>query len=172
MPKVQQKRYFLKFFHDIAGGPIKATEIWIYSIITEFEANKLPCFISRAELAKRINESESTAERSLQRLIKAGLIVATRDGRKRHLSTGYPQARDLYQNDTGPRRDLYQNDTQSVQNRPVDLYQNDTLIRSNNNQIYITRSNNQIQSTNYTNVSARARETYRDLVIDENDIPD
>ena len=123
MGKLPPTRYFIKSFTDLLHGKLTAREVLIYGIVAEFEANKTPCFISRAELAQRINESEATAERALQLLISEGYIKASRQGRKRYLSTGYPQ-------------------------KP-DLYQVDTLTRSIN-QINLTRSNNQIKHTKYT----------------------
>lgn len=149
MGKVPLTRYFIKSFTDLLHGKLTAREVLIYGIVAEFEANKTPCFISRAELAKRINESEATAERSLQLLISEGYIKASREGRKRYLSTGYPQKADLYQVDTSQSADLYQVDTQSVSKPGVDLYQVDTLTRSSN-QINLTRSNNQIKDPRYT----------------------
>lgn len=100
MSKVSNNNYFLKFHKSILGGPIRAKEALIYSIIAEFEANKLPCFVSRSELAIRINESEATAERSLQTLIAYGLVKSRRSGRLRYLTTCAPEEVDLYQIDT------------------------------------------------------------------------
>ena len=97
--KIPSQRYFIKSFTDLLKGPITAREALIYGIVAEFEASNSPCFISRQELAKRINESEATAERAVQLLIKEGWLKSYRDGRKRYLSTSYPQA-DLYQIDT------------------------------------------------------------------------
>lgn len=148
MGKVTNSRYFIKSFTDLLQGNLTAREVLIYGIIAEFETNKTPCFISRADLARRINESEATAERSLQLLIAEGYVKAERQGRKRYLSTGYPQKPDLYQVDTGGTNDLYQVDTQSVSKQGVDLYQVDTLTRSIN-QINLTRSNNQIKERKY-----------------------
>jgi DNA-binding transcriptional MocR family regulator len=160
MEKLSSGRYFIKSFTDLLQGKLTAREVLIYGIVAEFEANKTPCFISRAELAKRINESEATAERSLQLLISEGYIKATRQGRKRYLSTGYPQVADLYQVDTGQPSDLYQVDTQSVSKQGANLYQVDTLTRSIN-QINLTRSNNQINNTrsNYINVWDEDKQT-------------
>jgi len=138
MPKVSNQSHFIKSFTYLLTGNLTAREVLIYGIVHQFEANNTSCFISRQELAKRINESEATAERSLQLLIQEGYIVARREGRKRYLSTGYPQKHDLYQVDTNQVADLYQNDTQSVSKQGVDLYQVDTLTRS------ITRSINKI----------------------------
>lgn len=138
MSKVSNRSHFIKSFEHLLTGKLTAREVLIYGIVHQFEANNTPCFISRQDLAKRINESEATAERSLQLLIQEGYIVARREGRKRYLSTGYPQKRDLYQVDTNQVADLYQNDTQSVSKQGVDLYQPDTLTRS------ITRSINKI----------------------------
>ena len=149
MGKLPPTRYFIKSFTDLLHGKLTAREVLIYGIVAEFEANKTPCFISRADLAQRINESEATAERALQLLISEGYIKASRQGRKRYLSTGYPQKPDLYQVDTSQGADLYQVDTQSVSKPGVDLYQVDTLTRSIN-QINLTRSNNQIKHTKYT----------------------
>ena len=160
MRKVPPSRYFIKSFTDLLQGKLTAREVLIYGIVAEFEANKTPCFISRTELAKRINESEATAERSLQLLISEGYIKTFRDGRKRYLSTGYPQVADLYQVDTGQASDLYQVDTQSVSKQASNLYQVDTLTRSIN-QINLTRSNNQINNTrsNYINVWDEDKQT-------------
>lgn len=144
MGKVSPSRYFIKVFTDLLRGNITAREALIYGIIAEFEAKNTPCFMSRAELARRINESEATAERSLQLLIKEGLVRTTRDGRKRYLHTV-----NLYQLDTGQPSDLYQLDTQSVSKDGSDLYQLDTLTRSIN-QINLTRSINQIKHTKYS----------------------
>lgn len=138
MPKVANRSLFIKSFQHLLTGKLTAREVLIYGIVHQFEANNTPCFISRQELAKRINESEATAERSLQLLIQEGYIIARREGRKRYLSTAYPQKSDLYQVDTNQVADLYQNDTQSVSKQGVDLYQPDTLTRS------ITRSINKI----------------------------
>lgn len=149
MGKVPPTRYFIKSFTDLLHGKLTAREVLIYGIVAEFEANETPCFISRAELAKRINESEATAERSLQLLISEGYIKATRNGRKRHLSTGYSQKPNLCQVDTSGKHDLYQIDTGIVSKQGIDLYQVDTLTRSIN-QINLTRSNNQIKDIKYT----------------------
>ena len=130
MDKVPTHRLFIKSFQDLLKGKLTAREVLIYGIIHQFEVNNTPCFISRADLAKRINESEATAERSLKLLIKEGYVKAKRKGRKRYLSTGYPQGT------TSP-LDLYQPDTQSVSKQGGDLYQLDTLTRS-----IITRSTN------------------------------
>jgi predicted transcriptional regulator len=145
MPKVSNQSHFIKSFAHLLTGKLTAREVLIYGIVHQFEANNTPCFISRQELAKRINESEATAERSLQLLIKEGYIVARREGRKRYLSTAYPQKPDLYQVDTNQVADLYQNDTQSVSKQGVDLYQVDTLTRS------ITRSINKTKELDLVN---------------------
>jgi DNA-binding MarR family transcriptional regulator len=137
MPKVANRSHFIKSFEHLLTGKLTAREVLIYGIIYQFEANKTPCFISRQELAKRINESEATAERALQILIQEGYIIVRREGRKRYLSTSYPQKHNLYQLDTNKVPDLYQNDTQSVSKQGSDLYQLDTLTRS------ITRSINE-----------------------------
>ena len=136
MDKVSTPRLFIKSFQDLLTGNLTAREVLIYGIIHQFEVNKTPCFISRADLAKRINESEATAERSLKLLIKEGYITTERRGRKRYLSTGYPQG-------STPSPDLYQVDTQSVSKQGGDLYQVDTLTRS-----IITRSINKIKYSN------------------------
>jgi len=157
MQKIPSQRYFYKIFTDLLHGNLTAREALIYSIVHQFEENKTPCFISRQELAKRINESEATAERSLQLLIKEGYIKAERDGRKRYLSTGYPQDRDLYQVDTSQSPDLYQVDTQSVSKQGGDLYQADTLTRS------ITRSINKTNliRSNNNKINNNTRSNYR-----------
>lgn len=137
MDKVPTHRLFIKSFQDLLKGKLTAREVLIYGIIHQFEVNNTPCFISRADLAKRINESEATAERSLKLLIKEGYVKAERKGRKRYLSTGYPQG-------TTPPLDLYQPDTQSVSKHGGDLYQLDTLTRS-----IITRSTNKTNHIKY-----------------------
>jgi hypothetical protein len=144
MPKVSNTPFFIKSFEHLLTGKLTAREVLIYGIVHQFEINRTPCFISRQELAKRINESEATAERSLQLLIKEGLIRITRQGRKRYLHTV-----NLYQLDTHQHIDLYQKEGQSVSKQGVDLYQLDTLTRS------ITRSikkTNLIKS-NYNNIN-------------------
>jgi predicted transcriptional regulator len=80
-------RYFIKFYNDIMTGEITAREALVYAIVAEFEANGAQCFISRKELGQRINESEHSAERAVQVLLKAGLLISRRDGRTRYLST-------------------------------------------------------------------------------------
>lgn len=169
MGKVPLTRYFIKSFTDLLQGKLTAREVLIYGIVAEFEVNQTPCFISRAELAKRINESEATAERALQLLISEGYIKATKNGRKRYLSTGYPQKPDLYQVDTSQSADLYQVDTQSVSKPGVDLYQVDTLTRS------ITRSNNQINITRSSSINNTLsdRDTfYKTFGFYPDDLPD
>jgi biotin operon repressor len=116
--------------------------------VAEFEANGARCFISRKELGRRINESEHTAERSVQKLIAAGLLIATREGRLRYLSTSltslnpktetfetFETPADLCAGDTDSSNDLCAGDRRSVSNMGVDLCAGDTLTRS------ITRSN-------------------------------
>lgn len=132
MNKIPSSRYFLKSYTDMLQGPITAREVLIYGIVADFEANKAECFISRQELANRINESEATAERAVKLLIQEGWLIARREGRKRYLSTSRPKVRDLYQVDTNDGADLYQNKGQSVSKSMSDLYQVDTLIRSIN----------------------------------------
>ncbi len=141
MSKLAPTRYFYKSFEHLLTGKLTAREVLIIGIIHQFEANATPCFISRAELAKRINESEATAERSLQLLIKEGLVRTTRDGRKRYLHTV-----NLYQPDTGQPSNLYQPDTQSVSKQGSDLYQLDTLTR------LITRSTNKTNITRSSSI--------------------
>lgn len=145
MQKLPVNRHFIKAFEDLLTGNLRSREVVIYGIVAQFEANQTPCFISRAELAKRINESEATAERSVQLLIAEGYLVARRVGRKRYLSTSYPQKPNLYQPDTGCDHDLYQNQGQSVSKQGGDLYQPDTLTRS------ITRSINKTKLTRLKN---------------------
>ena len=128
MGKIPPEGYFYKSFKHLLTGKLTAREVLIFAIIYEFETNTGQCFISRAELAHRINESEATAERSLQVLIKEGYVRSTRDGRKRYLHTV-----DLYQVDTGEAPNLYQNEEVSVSKQGSDLYQVDTLIRLTNN---------------------------------------
>jgi predicted transcriptional regulator len=159
MPKVSKRSHFIKSFEHLLTGKLTAREVLIYGIIDQFEANDTPCFISRHELAKRINESEATAERALQLLIQEGYIIARRAGRKRYLSTGYPQEPDLYQLDTNEVSDLYQNRGQSVSKQGVDLYQPDTLTRS------ITRS---INKTN--NETKDASDKYQMVWDDANQV--
>lgn len=128
MGKIPPDGYFYKSFKHLLTGNLTAREVLIFAIIHEFEVNTGHCFISRAELAQRINESEATAERSLQVLIKEGFVCCTRDGRKRYLRTV-----NLYQVDTGKEPNLYQNQVVSVSKQGSDLYQVDTLIRLTNN---------------------------------------
>jgi len=172
MRKLPSPRHFIKSFESLLTGKLTAREVLIYGIVAQFEANKTPCFISRQELAKRINESEATAERALQLLISEGYIKTYRKGRKRYLYTSYLQARDLYQVDTSQSTDLYQVDTQSVSKQGSDLYQVDTLTRS------ITRSINQINITrsSYNNdlndqLSERER-FFQDHGMYPEDLPD
>jgi len=148
MPKVANRSHFIKSFEHLLTGKLTAREVLIYGIIHQFEANQTPCFISRQELARRINESEATAERALQILLQEGYVIARREGRKRYLSTGYPQKHDLYQLDTNQVADLYQNDTQSVSKQGSDLYQLDTLTRS------ITRSINKTKELDQVNTKS------------------
>lgn len=165
MNKVPTTRFFYKSYKDLLKGKLTAREVLIYGIIDSFSDNPDGCFISRADIAKRINESEATAERSLQLLIEEGYIIARRKGRKRYLSTAYPQKSDLYQVDTNKAPDLYQDDTQSVSKQTPDLYQVDTLVRSNT-QIHLLRSNTKIQNngseyikSKYENVWDEAKQT-------------
>lgn len=130
--KLPSQRYFLKSFTDMLQGPLTAREVLIYGIVSEFEANNKPCFVSRQELAERINESEATAERSVQLLIREGWLKFSREGRKRYLYTSYPERNNLYQVDTDELSDLYQNRGRSVSKSGSNLYQVDTLIRSIN----------------------------------------
>lgn len=109
MSKISSKRYYLKSFEDLLQGKLTAREVLIYGIVSKFEENQTPCFISRQELAKRINESEATAERAVQLLIKEGWLKFSREGRKRYLYTSCPNSTDLYQVDTDEAPDLYQN---------------------------------------------------------------
>lgn len=138
--KLPSQRYFIKSFINMLKGPLTAREVLIYGIISEFEANNKPCFVSRQELAERINESEATAERSVQLLIREGWLKFSREGRKRYLYTSYPKRNDLYQVDTDELSGLYQNRGQSVSKSRSDLYQVDTLTRS------INQINNQINT--------------------------
>jgi len=140
MNKVPNLSHFIKSFEHLLTGKLTAREVLIYGIIHQFEANNTPCFISRQELAKRINESEATAERALQLLIQEGYVTARREGRKRYLSTAYPQKGNLYQVDTNQVPDLYQKEGQSVSKQGSDLYQVDTLTR------LITRSINETKN--------------------------
>jgi DNA-binding transcriptional ArsR family regulator len=151
MEKVPATRFFYKSFKDLLKGKLTAREALIYGIIADFGDNPNGCFISRADIAKRINESEATAERSLQLLIAEGYIKARRQGRKRYLSITnlyQPDTDDspnLYQPDTNQPTDLYQNQGQSVSKQGVNLYQLDTLLRSNT-KISLLRSNTKIQN--------------------------
>lgn len=141
MGKIPPESYFYKSFKHLLTGKLTAREVLIYAIIYEFKENTGQCFISRAELAHRINESEATAERSIQLLIKEGHLRTTRDGRKRYLHTV-----NLYQVDTNEQNEVYQEQASSVSESEAsvskqgsDLYQVDTLIRSSNkihNKIY------------------------------------
>jgi predicted transcriptional regulator len=160
MSKVSNRSHFIKSFTHLLTGKLTAREVLIYGIVHQFEANNTPCFISRQELARRINESEATAERSLQLLITGGHIIARRQGKKRYLSTGSPQASDLYQLDTDKTVDLYQNDTQSVSKQGVDLYQLDTLTR------LITRSNNKTKELDLVNNNYNKKIQNAELVWD------
>jgi len=152
--KLPTTRYFLKSFTELLTGRITAREALIYGIVSEFEENNAECFISRQELAKRINESEATAERAVQLLIKEGWLKSKRDGRKRYLYTSRPNAHDLYQPDTDETHDLYQNRGRSVSKSGFDLYQPDTLIRS------INQINNQINSKLDMNKVNKAAERF------------
>jgi hypothetical protein len=106
------------------------------------------------ELASRINESEATAERAVQLLIKEGWLKFSREGRKRYLYTSYPSESDLYQLDTDGAPDLYQNEGRSVSKSGFDLYQPDTLIRS------INQINNQIKTEMNLNEVNEAAERF------------
>ena len=139
--KLSSTRYFLKSFEDLLQGKLTAREVLIYGIVSKFEENQTPCFISRQELAKRINESEATAERAVQLLITEGWLKFSREGRKRYLYTSYPNNTDLYQPDTDEVPNLYQNEGRSVSKHGSDLYQVDTLTR------LITRSINRPKTT-------------------------
>ena len=161
-PKIHRNRYFYKLFTDLLQGPITAREALIFGIVADFEVRGLPCFISRQELANRINESPATAERSVKLLLNIGLLKAHRKGRKRYLSTGYPQKADLYQPDTGEKSDLYQSDTHSVSKSRGDLYQLDTLDRSILDRSSIDRSNNKNITGSNSNVSKQVQESERE----------
>ena len=127
MSKIPPEGYFYKSFKHLLTGKLTAREVLIFAIVHEWETTTGACFASRADIADKINESEATAERSIQLLIKEGHLRTTRDGRKRYLHTV-----NLYQPDTGQVSNLYQPDTQSVSKQGSDLYQVDTLIRSSN----------------------------------------
>lgn len=174
MSKLAPTRYFYKSFEHLLTGKVTAREALIYGIIHQFEANNTPCFISRAELAKRINESEATAERALQLLIKEGLVRTTRDGRKRYLHTV-----NLYQPDTGEQNEVYQNQGSSVSESEAsvskqgsDLYQLDTLTR------LITRSTNKTNITRSSSISdpnkqlSKRDEFIETFGFDPDDLPD
>ena len=147
MAKIPSSRFFLKYYTDILKGPIKAREALIYAIVAEFQGNEATCFISRKELGKRINESEHSAERGLQTLIKAGLIKTKRQGRLRHLYIN-KKGFDLCAGDTDQKSDVCAGANRSVRNEGVDLCAGDTLIRSIN-QI----NNNQINDHVYNNIN-------------------
>jgi len=138
MTNLSANHHFYKSFKNLLQGKLTAREVLIYGIILSFNNTK-GCFISRAEFAARINESEATAERSIQLLISEGYVKANRQGRKRYLVIT-----DLYQPDTSQVTDLYQNENESVSKQGSDLYQVNTLVRSNT-KIPIVRSNIKIQ---------------------------
>jgi len=128
MNNLPANHHFYKSFKNLLKGKLTAREVLIYGIILSFKNNPNGCFISRAEFAERINESEATAERSIQLLISEGYVKAYRQGRKRYLALT-----DLYQVDTDETNeitDLYQNEGRSVSKQGSDLYQVDTLVRS------------------------------------------
>ena len=147
MSKVPADGYFYKSFKHLLTGKLTAREVLIFAIVHEWETTTGACFASRADIAERINESEATAERSIQLLIKEGHLRTTRDGRKRYLHTV-----NLYQVDTNEPKDVYQEQgvsvsesDPSVSKQGSDLYQVDTLIRSSN-KIY-NKIHNKIQVT-------------------------
>ena len=134
MGKIPPEGYFYKSFKHLLTGKLTAREVLIFAIVHEWETTTGACFASRADIADRINESEATAERSIQLLIKEGHLRTTRDGRKRYLHTV-----NLYQVDTNEPKDVYQEQgvsvsesDPSVSKQGCDLYQVDTLIRSSN----------------------------------------
>ena len=157
MEKIPAPRFFYKSFKDLLKGKLTAREVLIYGIIADFHDNPNGCFISRADIAKRINESEATAERALQLLISEGYIKASRKGRKRFLSVT-----NLYQPDTNQNSNLYQNEGSSVLKQGSDLYQLDTLLRSNT-KISLLRSNTKINNgseygSEYNNLNKEPKE--------------
>ena len=125
MNNLPANHHLYKSFKNLLKGKLTAREVLIYGIIASFSDSPNGCFISRAEIAERINESEATAERAVQLLISEGYVKAYRQGRKRYLTLT-----DLYQVDTNETTDLYQNEERSVSKQGSDLYQVDTLVRS------------------------------------------
>jgi predicted transcriptional regulator len=118
MNNLPLNHHFIKSFKNLLKGKLTAREVLIYGIILSFKNTPKGCFISRAEFAERINESEATAERAVQLLISEGYVKAYRHGRKRYLVLT-----DLYQvdtNETNEPEDLYQVNTDESD----DLYQN------------------------------------------------
>lgn len=149
MNNLPAKHHFYKSFKNLLKGKLTAREVLIYGIIASFKNSPKGCFLSRAEFAERINESEATAERAVQLLISEGYVKPYRQGRKRYLVLT-----DLYQVDTGESDDLYQNKDRSVSKPGSDLYQVDTLVRSIN-KIHIERSDlNSDQNLEKTNLAA------------------
>lgn len=139
MNNLPANHHFYKSFKNLLKGKLTAREVLIYGIIASFKNNPNGCFISRAEFAERINESEATAERAVQLLISEGYVKAYRQGRKRYLvltdlyqvdTNEANRPADLYQVDTDESPNLYQNKDRSVSKHDLDLYQVDTLVRS------------------------------------------
>lgn len=137
MENLPLNSHFYKTFKNLLKGKLTAREVLVYGIIYSFKDNPNGCWISRADIAKRINESEATAERAVQLLISEGYIRTHRKGRLR-----YYTLTDLYQVDTNEPDDLYQNKGPSVSKQGSDLYQVDTLLRS------ITKIPTKIQNKN------------------------
>ena len=137
MENLPLNSHFYKTFKNLLKGKLTAREVLVYGIIYSFKDNPNGCWISRADIARRINESEATAERAVQLLISEGYIRTHRKGRLR-----YYTLTDLYQVDTNEPDDLYQNEGQSVSKQGSDLYQVDTLLRS------ITKIPTKIQNKN------------------------
>ena len=158
--KLPSQHHFIKSFEFLLTGKLTAREALIFGIVHQFECNNKPCFLSRAEFAQRINESEATAERAIQLLIKEGYLKVCKQGRKRYLSTGYPQVNnfssDLYQVE----RQSVSKSGQSVSKQGADLYQVDTLTRS------ITRS---INKTNITRSNINHLNTNKDFCLENDD---
>ncbi len=161
MVKLASSRPFIKYYPDLLKGNIRAREALVYAVVAEFEQYGKKCFISRKELGKRINESEHSAERAVQILIKAGLLTSSRKGKLRYLSTNSiaphlcagdtDSTNHLCAGDTDGEihlcagdRDLCAGEPSSVRNGGGDLCAGDTLTRS------ITRSINKIYNQKET----------------------
>lgn len=153
MTTLPSNHHFFKSFKNLLTGKLTARDVLVYGIIHSFKDSPDGCFLSRAEFSKRINESEATAERSIQLLISEGYVKAIRQKRKRRLVLT-----DLYQVDTNQVSDLYQNERQSVSKEGSDLYQVDTLVRSLT-KIPIERSNKKIPDSYQVDTNTKATKT-------------